>query len=232
MLPLLLNAVIEAGQSPEAIILYGEDQAEDIALLPADLREMVQWRKGDLYAAMLLAELPSHGLNLRQGEWAVRLPLKRWWQQWRVAATVFGAAVAVHMLATWADYRQLQEENLALRGAVQESYRQAFPRGAVVDPEKQLRRQLESLSGSTQSSGFVALLGKVAEVVKVADGSVVSINYNDKAAELRLNLLAANYEAVERIRNGFTEAGLEATLENSSAQGDKVRARMRVGGRS
>ena len=232
MLPLLLNAVIEAGQSPEAIILYGEDQADDIALLPADLREMVQWRKGDLYAAMLLAELPSHGLNLRQGEWAVRLPLKRWWQQWRVAATVFGAAVAVHMLATWADYRQLQEENLALRGAVQESYRQAFPRGAVVDPEKQLRRQLESLSGSTQSSGFVALLGKVAEVVKVADGSVVSINYNDKAAELRLNLLAANYEAVERIRNGFTEAGLEATLENSSAQGDKVRARMRVGGRS
>ena len=49
---------------------------------------------------------------------------------------------------------------------------------------------------------------------------------------MRLNLVAANYEAVEKIRAGFAEQGLEATLENSSAQGDQVRARLRVGERS
>ena len=232
MLPMMLAALAAQSDDPESIVVYGQDQEAETALIPANLHNRIQWRQGDLYAAMLIADAPSPGLNLRQGEWAVRLPLRRWWQQWRVAAMVFGAAVAVHMLATWADYRQLESQNLALRGAVQESYRKAFPRGAVVDAEKQLRRQLDSMTGSSQSSGFVSLLAGVGEVVAGAKGSIVSINYNDKASEMRLNLLAADYEAVERIRAGFTARGMEATLENSSAQGDKVRARMRVGGRT
>ncbi|RLQ23771.1 type II secretion system protein GspL [Seongchinamella sediminis] len=232
MLPTMLDAARVESGSPAAIVIYGQDQAADTALVAEELQSLVQWRQGDLYAAMLVAEMPAQPLNLRQGEWAVRLPLERWWQQWRVAAMLFGAAVALHMLATWSDYRQLEQENLALRGAVQESYRQAFPRGAVVDAEKQLQRQLDSMTGSPQGSGFVGLVARVGNVVAAADGSIVSINYNSKAAEVRLNLLAADYDAVERIRSGFVRDGLQATLENSSAQGDQVRARMRVGGSS
>ena len=150
----------------------------------------------------------------------------------RAAAALFAIAVAVHMFATWMDYRHLQAENLALRGAVQDTYRQAFPRGAVVDAEKQLRRQLDTMTGTASSSGFVSMMARVGQVVADGKGSIVSINYNDKAAEMRLNLLAANYEAVERIRAGFADNGLDATLENSSAQGEQVRARLRVGERS
>ena len=232
MLNMMLEAVKLQAGAPETIVIYGRDQSAETALVPEELQAAVQWRQGDLYAAMMISEMPAQPLNLRQGEWAVRLPLERWWQQWRVAAILFGAAVAIHMLATWTDYRQLEQENLALRGAVQETYRQAFPRGAVVDAEKQLRRQLDSMTGSSQASGFVGLVAQVGDVVTTADGSIVSINYNEKAGEIRLNLLAADYEAVERIRSGFVENGLQATLENSSAQDDRVRARMRVGGRS
>ena len=232
MLNMMLEAVKLQAGAPETSVIYGRDQSAETALVPEELQAAVQWRQGDLYAAMMISEMPAQPLNLRQGEWAVRLPLERWWQQWRVAAILFGAAVAIHMLATWTDYRQLEQENLALRGAVQETYRQAFPRGAVVDAEKQLRRQLDSMTGSSQASGFVGLVAQVGDVVTTADGSIVSINYNEKAGEIRLNLLAADYEAVERIRSGFVENGLQATLENSSAQDDRVRARMRVGGRS
>lgn len=232
MLPVMLQALLAETDAPAAIIMYGQDQASDTALLGEALQGLVQWRQGDFYAALLIAEAPEPALNLRQGEWAVRLPLERWWKQWRAAAVLFGIAVTVHLLATWVDYRQLEQENLALRGAVQSTYRKAFPKGAVVDAEKQLRRQLDTLTGSSTSSGFVSLLARVGEVVANADGSIVSINYNDKSAEMRLNLLAADYEAVERIRTGITESGLQATLENSSAQGEQVRARMRVGGRS
>ena len=55
-------------------------------------------------------------------------------------------------------------ENLALRGAVQDSYRKAFPKGAVVDAEKQLRRQLDALRGTGQSSGFVSLMERIGVV--------------------------------------------------------------------
>ncbi|KAA1194450.1 type II secretion system protein GspL [Pseudohalioglobus sediminis] len=229
MMPLLLQALEQAGPAPEKIVLYGQDQQADTQLLPADLRDRVQWRRGDLYAAMLIAELPEPTLNLRQGDWAVRLPLRRWWQDWRKVAVLFAVAVGVHMLSTYMEYRQLRAENLALRTAVQETYRKAMPRGAVVDAEKQLRRQLDTLSGSSGSSGFVSMMARVGNVVAEGKGSIVSINYNDKAQEMRLNLLAANYESVERIRAGFAANGLQATLENSSAQGDQVRARLRVG---
>ncbi|MEP5569355.1 MAG: type II secretion system protein GspL [Halioglobus sp.] len=232
MLPVMLEALSAEGNTPTAIVIYGQDQAADVALLEEALQDKVQWRQGDMYAAMLIADTPEPALNLRQGDWAVRLPLERWWKQWRTAAVLFGIGVLVHMLATWMDYRQLEQENLALRGAVQSSYRQAFPRGAVVDAEKQLRRQLDTMTGSSESSGFVSLMAQVGEVVASADGNIVSINYNDKASEMRLNVLAADYEAVELIRTGLAKGGLEATLENSSAQGEQVRARLRVGGRS
>ena len=53
-----------------------------------------------------------------------------------------------------------------------------------------------------------------------------------KAVRCGLNILASDYEAVEQVRAGINKAGLEAVMENSSAQGDQVRARLRVGERS
>lgn len=232
MLPLLLDALHAQSGAPGLIVIYGQDQQADTAWVPAHLHDRVQWRKGDLYTAMLLAKDLEPQLNLLQGEWSVRLPLRRWWQQWRSVAALFAAALLVHMFASWMDYRHLQAENLALRAAVEQTYRQAIPRGALVDAEKQLRRQLDTLSGTATSSGFVSMVARVGKVVTEGKGSIVSINYNDKAAEMRLNLLAASYDAVEQIRAGFAANGLQATLENSSAQGDQVRARLRIGERS
>ena len=62
--------------------------------------------------------------------------------------------------------------------------------------------------------------------------SIASLNYSQRAGEMRLNIVAADYGAVERIREAIGATGLEASLENSSAQGDAVRARLRVAERS
>ena len=229
MLPALLAAAAAEGDEPDAVVIYGREQLADTNLLPEVLRDRAQWRDGDLYAAMLIAEDPAGAVNLRQGDYARRLPLGRWWRQWRVAAVLFGVALAVQLLATYLDYRQLQQQNVTLRTAVQDSYRKAYPRGNVVDAEKQLRRQLDALSGSSRGSSFVSLMARVGKVVSASEGtSIVSINYSDKAGEMRLNIVAANYGAVEQVRSGMVDAGLEAVMESSSAQGDKVRARLRV----
>jgi general secretion pathway protein L len=228
MLPALLTGAAE-GAEPGAVVIYGRDQEVDTNMLPASLRDKVQWRDGDLYTALLLADDPSEQVNLRQGSYARRLPLGRWWQQWRVAAALFAAALAIHLLASYMDYRQLQQQNIVLRTAVQDSYRKAYPRGAVVDAEKQLRRQLDALSGSAVGSSFVSMMGRVGSVVSASEGtSIVSINYSDKVGEMRLNIVASNYSAVERVRSAMVEAGLAAVMESSSAQGEKVRARLRV----
>jgi type II secretion system protein L len=238
MLPLLLGAELDErdeGRALPAVIFYGGDQEADLALLPTALREGTQWRRGNLGKALMLANADTPSLNLLQGEFASRLPLRRWWQEWRTVAAVFAVAFGLQLVAGYVDYLNLKRDNLALRGAVEQSYRQAYPKGAVVDAEKQLRRQLNALRGSGDASGFVQLVNRVGEVISASTGtSIASINYNsnDSGGEMRMNILAADFEAVERVRADINKAGLQAVMENSSAQGDKVRARLRVGERS
>ncbi len=233
MLPVLLAGALDNQESPGAVIVYGRDQASDTQLLPESLRDRAQWRDGNFYSALMLSEAATPSLNLRQGEYAPRLPLGRWWSQWRSVAALFALAFLLHMAATYADYLSLKRENLALRSAVEESYRKAYPKGVVVDAEKQLRRQLQGLRGSGQSSGFVSLMNRVGEVIAGRPGTTIaSINYNDRGNEMRMNIVAADYEAVEQVRSDINRAGLSAEMESSSAQGDRVRARLRVGERS
>ena len=233
MVPVMLEAVLARSQRPRAVIVYGGDQQADTARVPEALRELVQWRRGGFRAALMVADDGAAPVNLLQGHYAPRLPLDRWWRQWRAVAALFAAAFVLQLVATYADYRSLKQENLALRSAVEQSYRRAYPRGAVVDAEKQLRRQLDAMRGSAHTSGFVSLMDRVGAVIAEHQGTTIaSINYNDKAEEMRMNIIAADFEAVEQVRAQINQAGLEAVMESSSAQGDRVRARLRVGERS
>ncbi len=231
LLPVLLEAAARE-QEPGTVIIYGADQAEDVALLPEPLRERVQWRRGNLCTALMLSGTPP-ALNLRQGDYAPRLPLERWWREWRWVAAVFAAVFCLQLIATWLDYRSLTEHNLALRTAREASYREANPRGNVVDPEKQLQRQVDALRGTTNGGGFVAMMDKVSRVLDGEEGAVLaSLNYSDRGADMRMNLVAPDFESVERIRVGLNAAGLVASMESSSAQNGGVRARIRVEERS
>ena len=233
MVPALLASAVNDQTMPPSVIVYGVDQAADISLLPDDLQGLAQWRRGNLYSAMLLTTYDGFSLNLLQGKYAPRLPLARWWRQWRAVAAVFAVAFCLHLLATYADYRNLYNENLALRAAVQDSYRKAFPKGAIVDAEKQLRRQLDALRGSAQSNGFVSLMDRVGAVIAGQPGTTIaSVNYNDKGDEMRMNIVASDFEAVEQMRSDINKAGLQAVMESSSAQANGVRARLRVSERS
>jgi type II secretion system protein L len=230
--PVLRSAAGESGL-PETVIVYGLDQAADTAALPAEIRELVQWRRGNLCAALLLSEVPQLKLNLLQGTFAPRLPLAQWWRQWRMVAAVFAAAFALQLVTAYSEYRNLSAQNLALRTAVEQSYRRAFPQGAVVDAEKQLRRQLDAMGGTGQGSGFISLFDRVGSAVAGMPGtSIASINYSDKDNEMRLNIVAANFEGVEQLRSRINEAGLQATMESSNTQGNKVSARLKVALRS
>ena len=235
LLPAMLAGLLAEHPEPGAIVFYGREQQAEIALLPQALQDKVQWRRGNLYSALLLGEAPQPALNLLQGEFGVRLPLARWWREWRAVAAVFAVAFALQIVFTYTDYLKLERENLALRAAVESSYRKANPRGNAPEPEKQLQRQLVALRGTGQNSGFVHLIEQVGIVISGNSGtSIDAINYNfsTRGGEMRMNILAADFEAVERVRADINEAGLEAVMESSSAQGDKVRARLRVGSKS
>jgi type II secretion system protein L len=222
----LLSVVLDSlPDAPGSLVIYGTDRDAVMAHLSDEQASRVDWRQGG-WGALLMLTQASPPINLRQGAFAPRLPLGKWWNIWKTVAIAAGVAMALQFVADLAQYQTLKSHNLDLRSAIQESYRKANPRGAVVDVEKQLNRQLSEFAGGDGVAAFTPRLVDVVTATLAHDGRVTSVNYS--AGQLRLNLTADNFAAVERIRQQLEQSGLKATLETSNARGDEVRARLRV----
>jgi len=226
LLTLLLSS---ADPEPESLVVYGHDREATLAFIPPEWHSKVQWRQGGFGTALLLTASPEVSLDIRQGDFAPRLPIARWWRQWQRVAAVAAAAVLLQFGADFAQFQQLSAQNSQLRTAIQASYRRANPKGAVVDVEKQLDRQLQSLAAVSGGVAVMPLLQRLSGVLATSQGvSLTTLNYSGAAGEMRLNIMAPDYAAVENLRNGLAGAKLMATLESSSASGGQVRARLRI----
>jgi len=157
------------------------------------------------------------------------LPFKRWWQSWKPLAIALIIGAVLQVASDLAQYWRLKDDNIALRAAIEESYRQANPRGSLVDAEKQLDRQIAEYAVGVRGLIFTEILDRVGRVIAVSSElTLSSINYSDSAGEVRLDLLAPNYDEIEALRERFTTSGLNATLETSSQRDTQVRARLKV----
>ena len=216
LLPTLLDS-LDSGQ--DVVVAYGQDEAAARASIPPQFHDQMQWRQGGLSEALLLAEPAPAGPDLRQGEFAPQLPLKRWWSVWQQVAVALGVALILKTGLSVADYQTLKAEDLQLRQAIQDSYRRVNPRGAVVDAE---------LGAGAQHRAFtpvlVTLLGASGAV---PDITLTSVNFSG-GREIRVNLSAPNFQSVELVREQLGQRSLQASLESSNARGDGVVARLRV----
>jgi len=214
---------------PHAVIVYSQDHEGEQSLLPSVLLQRAQWRNGDFSTAMLLADANDSLPNLLQGDYAPRLPLLAWWRQWRAVAALLLLAIVLQLAATFSDFRALSVQNQALLAQIENRFRHVFPSGVMQDAEIQLRRKLESLRGGPSSTGFTSLLYVVGKAIALQPGArVSSINYNERLGDMRLNLVADDFESIESIRQAMISVGLDAVMESSNARSGGVQARLRI----
>ncbi len=225
LLPDLMESI---GLQDQTLIVYTADQALAQGAIPEGLHGAIQWRHGGFSEALLLADSHVTGPDLRQGEFAPRLPLARWWSAWQRVALALAVACILKMGFSVADYQMLKAEDLQLRKAIQTSYRRVNPRGAVVDVEKQLNRQLGEFGAGTQRSAFTPIIVALVTAIQKVDGiKLTALNYSGKG-NVRLSLTAPDFESVEQVREQLKGQSFTAQLENSNARSDGVVARLRV----
>lgn len=222
----LLSTVLDSlAEIPSSLVIYGTDREQVVSQLTDDQAALVDWRQGG-WGALLLLTKSAPQVNLRQGSFAPPLPLVKWWGVWKAVAIAASVALSLQFVSDVSQFQTLKQQNLELRSAIQDSYRKANPRGAVVDAEKQLDRQIAEFAGEESVTAFTPKLVDVVTAAMAESGRVTSINYT--SGQLRLNLTAQDFASVEQIRQALERAGLKATLETSSARGDEVRARLRI----
>lgn len=218
----------EQGVPPQITLLADSEAALAILwqLLPPEINAPMSERLQPLEKNLAVAEQP---LNLRQGDFALRLPLVDWWRQWRGVAALALAALILFVGVNWLEYRQLRDSELSMRRQIEQVARTVIPRGALQQPSKQLRNKLRALTGSGGDSAALALLSQVAPVI-VAQQDIVlrNLNFNANNNELRLSCWAPSFETLQILRTELGKRGLSAELVHASADGDGQQGRLNI----
>lgn len=227
-----LQLILQEQGLPSSVVLYCPENLRDSvkAKLPPELAALVLWQSADYWPLITDESQPGERLNIMQAAFAISLPWRKWWQQWKTVAIILAAFCVIKIAYAYSHNYQLENKNVALRTAVEQAYRTAVPKGAVFDPEQQLRKKVSAMQGGG-GEGFVTLLSKIAAVTATVEGfTVQSMNYSEKQSEVRLTVLANSFKDVEAVRSGLQRKGVKAELTGSSSEGGKTRARLRIRG--
>ncbi len=221
----------EAERPPEALDLYL--CPEPIALGDLGAAVPVTTRRCEHLLELGAQQSAPPPIDLAQGDYS---PSRRWarlWRPWRLAAGLAALWLALHLLVLAWDNARLEAERQALRAQIEAVYRQAFPDARkVVNPRVQMTRRLERLKAGGRSEGdFLALLGRVAPILKRGGGEIRSVRYKDGTLDVELSV--PGLEALDRLKGRLEqEAGVVAEIQSAAARDGKVQGRLQIRSRA
>lgn len=216
---------------PDRIVVYEDstdaaNASEDV--LPAALAPLLDAQRKPWFVDSRWQRLRSGTINLLQGEFSPAVAWGKIWHYWRVPAMLFAAGLCVYTLAAFLQNQRLQADNVQLRQQMMAVYQQAFPNSQVSDPEAQMRSQLQKYTGGKTGSSFMPLFYRAAEALNTFEGlNLLNINFDSRNNELRADLVARQFQDLEKIRLKLDAAGIVAQLVSSNSADGGERARMK-----
>lgn len=151
--------------------------------------------------------------------------LKPWRWVLMALVTVFVVQTALMMIES----SQYKKKNLQVRSQMDQLIREVIPQGNIVDHRKQLERKLKALKAGGGNVSFLAELETVGAVLDTASVKEInSLNYESNSQMIRLDFLVDNYDALQKIISELKAVGFNAEIQNSNAQGEQLRARLKV----
>lgn len=241
-LPRLVAEVEAEKDLPECLTVHPVGaSADQLARLKATLPDSVRFSqepdKPCHLPALASAFAPGQAINLLQGPFSGREQWLRRLRPWRAVAGLGLAWVGLQFLLLYAEVRDLEQTEQALRAETVELYRSAFPDSRVVNPRVQMQRALADLASDTDDDGprgtddtFTALLGVVAPTLVGDDAPrLQSLAFRQQRLELELD--ATGVQALEALREAIQEQGdWRVQIHSASSRGDRVASRVTVQG--
>jgi general secretion pathway protein L len=230
--PDMLTAAIREAEheqrAPQALLVFGPPPGFSRSAWKATLDITIEkheegWREA---AGGVLPQL-----NLLQGEFAATGQRRGDLGPYRFAAVMLAlftlGAVTVDVIEWW----QLRQAYQNHQGQMLTLLRETFPEiKSVLDPAKQMQRQLEQLQATRGASGaadLLPLLDRTAPAIAMnPQVRLRALNYNDKG--LILDLQLPNPPALEALRSALQGAYLQTEVLTSDNSAGMVQSRLRV----
>jgi general secretion pathway protein L len=175
----------------------------------------------------LAAQLPNaKRINLLQGEYAPRTSFRANWARWRLAATLAGVALLLHLATQSYSLWRLNRSEKDLDQAITAIVGPALTNGGG-SIRKNLEPRLLAAQAQGGRSGLLPALQALARAMNGVPGARVrALNYKDGALQLKLR--ASDAQSLDRINQSLRGAGWQAELISGGADGDAFEGNMQL----
>jgi general secretion pathway protein L len=171
-------------------------------------------------------------INLLQGEFSRTTDYSARWRQWRIAAALAVALLAVHVAAQALQIRHAKHESAALDGEISQVFSASMPGDNLRDPRRQMQAKLERIRKSGAGpQHFLRTLQTLSGALAVAPKTTISaLSYRDDSLDMTVS--APSLAALSQLTQFVAKEGLAAEIQSSNPVATGVEAHLHVRGQS
>lgn len=177
------------------------------------------------------ALVAAAGVNLLQGDYGRRSPLRSQWPRWRLPAGLAASAAVLALAVAGAEAWQLGRQSTAVEAHLGAAANYTFPGTADAgDLRDLLDVRLREAGAAPSASGgqFLDTLRIVARAM-AASGDARLENLNYRTGVMELQIRAPSADVLDRISRTVSEGGrLKAEIQSANADGDQIAGRIRI----
>lgn len=192
-------SLVKQQQSSLSLESYGVSEQ----LLTSD----VTWQSQELMMPMqrLALGYQQTGVNLLVGEFAVKDQQQRPWQAWRNVALVAGIALVLIFVEKLYQINRIEAQQSAVAAQSVAIFRQLNPDAKRVNRLKyRISQQLKQVGSSGNDSKFLVMMTSLNRgFAKVPQLKPVSVKFDNKRQEIRVQANGDNYQQFEQFKQTF-----------------------------
>lgn len=162
------------------------------------------------------------GFNLLQGEFKAKQQSKSEWRKWRVAAVLAIVALLVTVVDKSIQVNQLKQQSSDLKAQMHEEFKKAFPnQQRPTRIRRAMERELAKLANGGGQTSMLAMMSQLTDAFRSSDVKPQTIRFDSARSEIRLQAVAANFEALEQFKRIAQEKGFEVeqgAINNKDSQ--------------
>ncbi len=173
---------------------------------------------------------PEQAINLLQGGYKLKDPVKQLLQAWKLPAILLALVIALQLISLIWQNQQLQQHKQQLNQQIGALFDTTLPNTRKVNPKSQLQHELNQLSQRNQDSTFLHILQQTLPAFSQNNAiKIQTIGYQADQQSLSLELESPNHDSLERFTATLGKAGLKARTDRSRQQGDRVLGQLTIG---
>ena len=219
---------------PESAILYVT--REDWARSQIEFEQLSD--KFDSLKVQLLPDGPlpwlargletTDAVNLLQGDFARSTDFSARWRQWRTAALLAAALLAVHVASQALQIRQAKHETAALDGQIANIFSAAMPAEPMQDPRRQMQSRLDRIHKSGASpEDFLRTLKALSSAMAVTPKTDIdALSYRDNSLDMKVR--APSLAALSQLSQLIGKQGMTAEIQSSTPVAGGVEAHIQL----